>query len=99
MPKERYLILLIWQSLLFSVYVEKSERVDFKSANPVSFYHIVTELEEQISVTTASMILDAYLALDALVSDARIDTGKVAITGWSLGGGVPLFSAWEPLYL
>jgi cephalosporin-C deacetylase-like acetyl esterase len=45
------------------------------------------------------MILDAYGALDALASDARIDTGKVAITGWIIGGGVPLFSALEPLYL
>ena len=166
MPKSRCLILLIWLSLLFSDNVEESERVDFKSANPFSFYHIVTELEEQeeqdaygilrmpeqhnpalpvplvmgvngsknwadhhleymqmfreigfatfelqsfnsrnvkstvgeqISVTTAMMILDAYRALDALASDARIDIGKVAITGWSLGGGVALFSAWGPL--
>ena len=47
MPKGRCLILLIWLSLLFSDNVEESERVDFKSANPFSFYHIVTELEEQ----------------------------------------------------
>ena len=40
------------------------------------------------------MILDAYRELDDLESDARIDTEKVAGTGWSLGGGVPLFSAW-----
>ena len=45
------------------------------------------------------MILDAYRALVTLASDPRIDTEKVAITGWSLWGGVPLFSAWEPLYL
>ena len=32
MPKGRCLILLIWLSLLFSDNVEKSERVDFKSA-------------------------------------------------------------------
>ena len=32
---------------IFSVNFEKLERVDFKSANPFSFYHIVTELEEQ----------------------------------------------------
>ena len=31
----------------FSVNVEKSERVDLKGANPFSFYHVVTELEEQ----------------------------------------------------
>ena len=47
MPKGRCLILLIWLSLLFSNNVEESERVDFKSANPFSFYHIVTALEEQ----------------------------------------------------
>ena len=157
---------MIWLSLLFSDNVEESERVDFKSANPFSFYHIVTALEEQeeqdaygilrmpeqhnpalpvplvmgvngsknwadhhleymqmfreigfatfelqsfnsrnvkstvgeqISVTTAMMILDAYRALDALAPDTRIDIGKVAITGWSLGGGVALFSAWGPL--
>ena len=47
MSNEICLILLIWQSLLFSVNVEKSERIDFKSANPFSFYHIVTEIKEQ----------------------------------------------------
>ena len=43
----RSLILLIWLSLLFSSNVDESERVVFKSANPFSFYHIVTELEAQ----------------------------------------------------
>ncbi|MDP6533540.1 MAG: dienelactone hydrolase family protein [Candidatus Marinimicrobia bacterium] len=52
---------------------------------------------EQISVTTATMILDAYRALDVLVKDPRIDEERVAITGWSLGGGVTLFSAWMPV--
>ena len=56
--------------------------------------NVKSTVGEQISVTTAMMILDAYRALDALASDARIDIGKVAITGWSLGGGVALFSAW-----
>jgi cephalosporin-C deacetylase-like acetyl esterase len=58
---------------------------------------VKSTIGEQISVNIARMIHDAYRAFDALVSGARIDTGKVAITGWSLG--VPLFSAWEPLYL
>ena len=52
---------------------------------------------EQISVTTAMMILDAYKSLEVLATDSRIDTDNIAITGWSLGGGVTLFSAWEPL--
>ena len=43
----RSLVLLIWLSLLFSSNVDESERVVFKSANPFSFYHIVTELEAQ----------------------------------------------------
>ena len=43
------------------------------------------------------MILDSYKALEVLGKDNRIDIDNVAITGWSLGGGVALFSAWEPL--
>jgi len=146
--------------------VGQGERVDFNSANPFSFYHIITELDkqdpqnafgilrmpdvgngslpfpliigvngsknwadhhleymkvfremgfatfelqsfnsrkvsstvgEQVSVTTAMMILDAYKALEILSTDSRIDADNIAITGWSLGGGVALFSAWNPL--
>ncbi len=153
----------------FSIILSKPqnhfEKVEFKSANPFSFFHIITDLEnqesqetygllrfpeysdnkpvplilgvngsknwsehhleylsiyrkmgfatfeiqsfnsrevsstvgEQISVTTAMMILDSYKALEALSQDKRIDINNVAITGWSLGGGVALFSAWLPL--
>ena len=145
--------------------LDDGERIDFKSANPFSFYHIITDLDhqpiqdtygilrfpenpqqetfplvigvngsknwadhhleylamyremgfatfelhsfnsrnvsstvgEQISVTTAMMILDAYRALDKLIQDPRIDSQRIAVTGWSLGGGVALFSAWKPL--
>ena len=141
------------------------EQIEFKSANPFSFYHIITDLDhqpvqdtygilrfpensqqetfplvigvngsknwadhhleylamyrdmgfatfepqsfnsrqvsstvgEQISVTMAMMILDVYRALEILSRDDRIDENNIAITGWSLGGGVALFSAWEPL--
>ena len=52
---------------------------------------------EQVSVTTAMIILDAYKALEVLSQDRRIDINNIAITGWSLGGGVALFSAWIPL--
>jgi len=144
---------------------DNGERITFTSANPFSFYHVITDLEnqepqnvygilrmpagvghknlplviavagskdwsdhhleylamyrdmgiatfelqsfnsrgvsstvgEQISVTTAMMILDAYQALDTLIKDPRIDPQRVAITGWSLGGSVSLFSAWLPL--
>ena len=51
----------------------------------------------QVNVTTAMMTLDAYKALEILTKHPRIIKNKVAITGWSLGGGVTLFSGWEPL--
>ena len=51
----------------------------------------------QVEVTTAMMILDSYRAFEALLEHPVIDKDRVAITGWSLGGGVTLFSAWSPL--
>ena len=51
----------------------------------------------QVEVTTAMMILDSYRALEYISNNPLIDQNKVAITGWSLGGGVALFSAWKPL--
>ena len=51
----------------------------------------------QVEVTTAMMILDSYRAFEYISSNPIIDQNKVAITGWSLGGGVALFSAWKPL--
>ena len=51
----------------------------------------------QIEVTTAMMILDSYRALDAVSNHSKINISKVAITGWSLGGGVSLLSGWIPL--
>ena len=52
---------------------------------------------EQIKVTTAMLILDSYKALDALSAHPKIDKDKIAITGWSLGGGTTLLSGWFPL--
>ena len=159
------LSLIFFFSILLSRPLNNFEKIEFKSANPFSFFHIITDLEnqelqetygilrfpdsisnkpvplvlgvngsknwaehhleymsmyremgfatfeiqsfnsrsvsstvgEQVSVTTAMMILDSYKALDALSHDKRIDIKNVAITGWSLGGGVALFSAWLPL--
>ena len=51
----------------------------------------------QTQVTTAMMVLDAFKALEILSKHPKIDKQKVAITGWSLGGGVTLFSGWLPL--
>ena len=50
----------------------------------------------QVEVTTAMMVLDTYRALESLSSHQNIDISRVAVTGWSLGGGVSLFSAWNP---
>ena len=55
---------------------------------------ITSTVGTQNEITMAAMILDAYKAFE---EHPRIDKNKVSITGWSLGGGVTLFSAWLPL--
>ena len=45
----------------------------------------------------AAASFDAYRDFEVLAEHPRIDKNKVSITGWSLGGGVTLFSAWLPL--
>ena len=57
---------------------------------------VTSTVGTQVEVTTASMILDAYRAFEKLSEHPKIDNDKVSITGWSLGGGVTLFSAWLP---
>ena len=59
--------------------------------------NVTSTVGSQTEVTTAMMILDAYRAFEILADDERIDKDRVAITGWSLGGGVALFSGWLPL--
>ncbi len=58
---------------------------------------ISSTVGSQISVTTAMMVLDSYRAFEVLSQYPQIDADKVAITGWSLGGAVTLFSSWLPL--
>jgi len=48
---------------------------------------------EQLSVTLPMVLYDAFMALGKLSGDNNIDTERAGITGWSLGGGVALFSA------
>ena len=43
------------------------------------------------------MIHDAFMALNKLSEDINIDANRAGLTGWSLGGGVTLFSAWSPI--
>lgn len=50
---------------------------------------------DQTLVSEASMLLDAYAALDALARDPRIDGERVALVGFSKGGTVALYAALE----
>jgi len=63
----------------------------FKSRN------ISSTVGEQVSATTAMLVNDAYKVLSILSNDSRIDSNRIGITGWSLGGGVSLFTAWKPI--
>jgi dienelactone hydrolase len=56
---------------------------------------IQSTVGEQISVTIAMMVHDAYMLLNEINKKPTLDIDNVAITGWSLGGGVSLFSAWK----
>lgn len=58
---------------------------------------ITSTVGSQDEVTIAAVILDAYRALEKLSKHPKINKDKVAITGWSLGGGVTLFAGWMPL--
>ena len=63
----------------------------FKSRN------ITSTVGTQNEVTIAAIILDAYRAFEILAKHPNIDKDRISITGWSLGGGVTLFSAWLPI--
>ena len=63
----------------------------FKSRN------ITSTVGTQNEVTIAAIILDAYRAFEILAKHPKIDKDRISITGWSLGGGVTLFSAWLPI--
>ncbi len=52
-------------------------------------------VENQLSVTHAMMMVDAFNVKELLDEDARI--GRIGITGWSLGGTVATYAAWLPL--
>ena len=56
---------------------------------------IESTVDDQLSVTHAMMLVDAFRTRLALEGDSRI--GKIGIAGWSLGGTVALYSAWRPL--
>jgi dienelactone hydrolase len=63
----------------------------FKSRN------IKSTVGTQNQITISTMVLDAYKAFEKLAEHPNINKNKVSITGWSLGGGVALFTGWLPL--
>ena len=58
---------------------------------------IKSTVGRQMSVTTAMVVYDAFMALKELSQHGNIDIQRAGITGWSLGGGVALFTAWKPI--
>ena len=63
----------------------------FKSRN------VESTVGEQLTVTIPMMIHDAFMALNKLSENINIDANRAGLIGWSLGGGVTLFSAWSPI--
>ena len=58
---------------------------------------VTSTVGEQLTVTIPMMIHDAFMALNKLSENKNIDANRAGLTGWSLGGGVTLFSAWSPI--
>ncbi|MEE2625461.1 MAG: dienelactone hydrolase family protein [Candidatus Thermoplasmatota archaeon] len=54
-------------------------------------------VEDQMQVTHAMMLVDCYQALCMLATHPSIDASKIGLAGWSLGGTVALYGAWEPV--
>ena len=58
---------------------------------------VVSIVEDQIQVTLATVMTDCFNALKILSKHQDIDSSKIFIAGWSLGGSTAIYSAWEPL--
>lgn len=54
-------------------------------------------VSDQMAVTTAMMLADAFAGLELLGTIPAIDSKRVGIAGWSLGGSVALYASWLPL--
>jgi dienelactone hydrolase len=85
--KHHYDYLILFQEMGYATF----ELNSFKSRN------IKSTVGRQNQVTVAAMVNDVYKALDVLSNHPKINKNEIAITGWSLGGGVTLFSAWKPI--
>ena len=80
-------------------YLERYLEMDFAVFSLHSFKsrNVESTVGEQLTVTIPMMIHDAFMALKKLSEDDNIDASRAGLTGWSLGGGVTLFSAWSPI--
>ena len=58
---------------------------------------VVSIVEDQIQVTLATVMTDCFNALKILSKHPDIDSSKIFIAGWSLGGSTAIYSAWEPV--
>ncbi len=63
--------------------------------HPFSARSVESVVEDQLSVTYAMILADAFAVKKILDSDVRI--GAIGIAGWSLGGTVATYSAWSPI--
>ena len=50
-----------------------------------------------MSVTAAMMMVDTFEAMKIVSKHPDVDSSRLGITGWSLGGTVSFYSFWEPL--
>ena len=58
---------------------------------------VTSTTEEQMAVTTAMIMADAFEPLKFLSRHPNIDRTKIGICGWSLGAGSSLYAGWLPL--
>ena len=54
-------------------------------------------VRDQTLVSTASMLADAYGALDLLSRDPRIDPARIGVMGFSKGGIAALYAVYQPV--
>lgn len=80
-------------------YLREFERMGIATFRTDSFRPrgVESTVGEQVSVTETMMVSDAFHALRLLRTHPRIDPERIGIMGTSKGGGVALFTAWEPL--
>ena len=58
---------------------------------------VTSVVEDQMAVTHAMLLADAYRALALLTQHPLIDGDRIGVSGWSLGGTVALYAAWSPI--